>query len=81
VGFVEDDEWNQAPMPLAESQDIVAAAIPGPAGADLPDDVRLWLTDALDEGESVHACLLADILPSGDFGERVSRRTSLLKGG
>jgi len=35
----------------------------------LPEDVARWLADVLEPGESVFSCLLADITPSGGFGE------------
>ena len=41
-----------------------------PAASELPQDVQDWLRRALMPGEAVHACLLADILPNGDYGER-----------
>ncbi|MBT3374621.1 MAG: ABC transporter ATP-binding protein [Lentisphaerae bacterium] len=64
-------------MPAQEDiPGFTASPIAGPVTADLPDDVRMWLSEALAEGEAVHACLLADILPSGDFGERWSFLTN-----
>jgi ATP-binding cassette subfamily B protein len=42
----------------------------------LPDDVREWLKGALRPEERVAACLLADIMPTGEFGERWAFLTS-----
>jgi ATP-binding cassette subfamily B protein len=36
----------------------------------LPQDVTGWLEEVLEPDESVSCSLLADIMPSGDFGER-----------
>jgi len=36
----------------------------------LPDDVREWLRGTLQSGETVSACMLADITSTGQFGER-----------
>ncbi|MHC4591781.1 MAG: ABC transporter ATP-binding protein [Planctomycetota bacterium] len=47
-----------------------------PQVIDLPEDVAVWLDDALRPGESVAACLLADILPTGEFGETWTFLTS-----
>ena len=38
--------------------------------AELPGDVEAWLDRTLQPDESVAACLFADILPDGAFGER-----------
>ncbi|MCK4376430.1 MAG: hypothetical protein KAX19_13925, partial [Candidatus Brocadiae bacterium] len=42
----------------------------GPPTLGLPDDVTDWLKTSLGPEESVVACLFADILPKGEFGER-----------
>ena len=42
----------------------------------MPDDVREWVDDILDEGESLAGFFFADILPDGSFGERWNVLTS-----
>jgi len=42
----------------------------------IPEDVLIWLRTALQPGERVNACLLADIEPGGEFGENWTFLTS-----
>lgn len=56
----------------------------GPAAGNLPHDVLAWLESALASDERAHACLFADILPTGEYGERwvflTDRRLFVLAG-
>lgn len=56
----------------------------GPAAANLPADVLAWLDATLAPDERAYACLFADILPTGAFGERwvflTDRRLFVLAG-
>ena len=54
-----------------DTSDLDATASPSDA-PDLPQQVRRWLEPLIGPDETVRACLFADILPSGCFGEQWS---------